>query len=292
MSGFSYAEMTTRNRGFVSEAEQARLRAATVFIPGTGGMGGAALMALLRAGVGNFIIADLDGFEVSNLNRQLFCTLDTVDVHKARAARDAAARINPEARFEVLGPEWTRELDRIAPAVDVIVNGMDDAAAGVHLYRRAKAAGRTVIDAYASPLPSVTVVRPDDPRPEERLRYPTVGVDWTAVDAAMRAECLVREIEYVLVHSSSHAHVDLAVAAEVAAGKRSRFSFSTMVTMAGTLMAEEAVRAILGRSGGTDARGYFFNPHRVRVERPKSAPVAAVRRLLVRRFLARMMAAA
>lgn len=292
MTEFSYAEMTTRNRGFVNDAEQAKLREATVFIPGTGGMGGAALMALLRAGVGSFILADLDGFEVSNLNRQLFCTLDTVGVHKAEAAHATALRINPEVRVEVLDGAWTEQLDRIAGAADVIVNGMDDAAAGVHLYRRARALGKTVIDAYASPLPSVTVVRPGDPRPEERLGYPTTGVPWTAVDAAMRNACLVREIEYVLVHSSSHAHVDLEIAAEVAAGKRSRFSFSTMVTMAGTMMAEEAIRVLLDRPGGTDCRGYFFNPHRVRVERPRSAPVAALRRLVVRRFLARMMAAA
>ena len=139
---------------------------------------------------------------------------------------------------------------------------MDDAAAGVHLYGRARAYGRTVIDAYASPLPSVTVVWPDDPRPEERLGYPTRGVEWTAIDDGMRAECLVREVEYVLVYSSSHRHVDLEIAAEVAAGRRSRFSFSTMVTMAGTLMAEEAVRWLLGRRGGTDCRGYFFNPAR------------------------------
>lgn len=292
MTDFTYAEMTTRNRGFVTADEQEKLRGATVFIPGTGGMGGAALMALLRAGVGRFILADLDGFEVSNLNRQLFCTLDTVGRHKAEAARDGALRINPEVEIEVLGAKWTGQLDRIATAADVIVNGMDDAAAGVHLYRRAKALGKTVIDAYASPLPSVIVVRPGDPRPEERLGYPTVGVDWTAVDADMRNACLMREIEYVLVHSSSHAHVDLEVAAEVAAGKRSRFSFSTMVTMAGTLMAEEAVRVIIGRPGGADYRGYFFNPHAMRVERPKIAPVAAVRRLVVQRFLKRMMAAA
>jgi hypothetical protein len=292
MSDFSYAEMTTRNRGFVTAEEQEKLRAATVFIPGTGGMGGAALMALLRAGVGHFILADLDGFEVSNLNRQLFCTLDTVGQHKAEAARDGALRINPEVKIEVLGAEWTGQLDRIATAADVIVNGMDDAAAGVHLYRRARALGKTVIDAYASPLPSVIVVRPGDLRPEERLGYPTVGIEWTAVDADMRNACLVREIEYVLVHSSSHAHVDLEVAAEVAAGKRSRFSFSTMVTMAGTMMAEEAVRVLIGRPGGADCRGYFFNPHAVRVERPKIAPVAAVRRLVVQRFLKRMMAAA
>ncbi|MFS2108901.1 ThiF family adenylyltransferase [Sphingomonas sp. Sphisp140] len=290
MNAFSYDEMTTRNRGFVTAQEQARLRAARVLIPGVGGMGGAAFMALVRAGVGRFVIADIDTFEVSNLNRQLFATLDTISQPKAEAARAGALRINPEAEIELLGGEWTEALDRLIPASDVIVNGMDDAAAGVHLYRRARAHGRTVIDAYASPLPSVTVVRPSAPRPEERLGYPTVGVPWTEVTAEMRVACLQREIEYVLTHSSSHRHVDLDVAAEVAAGKRSRFSFSTMVTMAGTLMAEEAVRVILARPGGADHRGYFFNPHRAKVERPLPAPFAAVRGFAVRRFMQRMMA--
>lgn len=289
MNEFSYAEMTTRNRGFVTEEEQERLRQSCVFIPGVGGMGGAAFMALVRAGVGNFVIADLDGFEVSNLNRQLFATLDTVGQHKAAAAKAGALRINPEVQVALHGGDWTDQLDAILPQVKVAVNGMDDAAAGVQLYRRAQAHGVTVIDAYASPLPSVTVVRPSDPRLEERLGYPTCGVEWTAVTPAMRTECLQREITYVLTHSSSHHYVDLDVAAEVAAGKRSRFSFSTMVTMAGTMMAEEAIRVLLGRPGGTDNRGYFFNPHKVRVERPLAAPLAAVRAFAVRRFMARMM---
>ncbi len=290
MSGFCYDGMTVRNRGFVTADEQARLRAAKILIPGVGGMGGAAFMALVRAGVGRFAIADIDRFELSNLNRQLFATLDTIGEDKAAAARAGALRINPEVEIELLGAEWTDVLDRLIPESDVIVNGMDDAAAGVHLYRRAQAHGRTVIDAYASPLPSVTVVRPEAPRPEVRLRYPTVGIPWTEVTPDMRTLCLQREIEYVLTHSSSHAHVDLDIAAEVAAGKRSRFSFATMVTMAGTMMAEEAIRVILRRPGGTDHRGYFFNPHRMRVERPRAAPVAAVRGVVVRRFLRRMMA--
>ena len=289
MSDFDYAEMTTRNRGFITEAEQARLRDATVFIPGVGGMGGAAFMALLRAGVGRFVIADIDVFEVSNLNRQLFATLDTVGRGKAQAARDGALRTDPEARIDVLGAEWTDELDALLTEADVVVNGMDDAAAGVHLYRRARAHGRTVIDAYASPLPSVTRVGPDAPRLEERLRYPTVGVDWRAVTQDMKDACLMREIEYVLTHSSSHKYVDLDVAAEVAAGKRSRFSFSTMVTEAGTMMAEEAIRVILARPGGTDYRGYFFNPHAVKIERPLPFPMAAMKGWLVRRFMKKLM---
>lgn len=285
MTAFHYDEMTTRNHGFVTAAEQTRLQGARVRIPGVGGMGGAAFMALVRAGVGRFIIADIDTFEISNLNRQPFATLDTLGQPKAEAARAGALRINPEAEIEVLGGEWSDELDRLIAGCDVVVNGTDDAAAGAHLYRRAQAHGRTVIDAYASPLPSVTVVRPSAPRPEARLGFPTLGVPWTAITPEMRAGCLQREIEYVLTHSSSHRHVDLDVAAAVAAGRRSRFSFSTMVTMAGTMMAEEAVRAILDRPGGTDHRGYFFNPHRARVEKPLPAPIAAVRRLM-RRMMA------
>ncbi len=288
---FSYEEMTKRNAGFMTADDQARLRAARVFIPGVGGMGGAAFMAMVRAGIGHFTIADLDVFEVSNLNRQLFANLDTVGAPKAASAAAAARRINPDIDITVLGAEWVDKLDELGPSHDLFVNGMDDAAAGVEFYRRAAAHKRVVIDAYASPLPSVTVVHPDDPRPEERLGYPTVGVPWREVTAEMRVQCLMREIEYVLVHSSSHRHVDLEIAAEVAAGKRSRFSFSTMVTMAGTLMAEEAVRQILGRPGGADYRGYFFNPHQVRVEKPLPAPIAAIKRVVVQRFMQKMMGA-
>ena len=285
MTDFSYAEMTTRNRGFVTEVEQERLRQARIFIPGVGGMGGAAFMSLLRAGVGRFAIADIDSFEVSNLNRQLFANLDTIGRSKAEAARDAALRINPEVRIELLGAKWTDEVDRLVRESAVVVNGMDDAAAGVHLYRRSKVHGRTVIDAYASPLPSVTRVGPDAPRPEERLGYPTVGTEWRDISPEMRAQCLMLEIEYVLTNSSSHRYVDLEIAGDVAAGRRSRFSFATMVTMAGTMMAEEALRVVLDRPGGTDHRGWFFNPHAGKVENPVPAPLAAVKRLLVRRFM-------
>ena len=92
MTVFSYAEMTTRNTGFVSADEQARLKGASVFIPGVGGMGGAAFMALVRAGVGRFTIADLDVFEVSNLNRQFASpALFGVVVPTDGGGRDAGA---------------------------------------------------------------------------------------------------------------------------------------------------------------------------------------------------------
>lgn len=288
MSDFIYDEFVTRNLGFVTAEEQAKLRAARVFIPGVGGMGGAAFMLLVRAGVGNFAIADIDTFEVSNMNRQLFATLDTVGHQKVEAAAAGARRINPEIKLEVLGGEWIDRIEDLASRHPVIINGTDDAKAGVRMYRVARERRATVIDAYAATLPSVYVVRPDDPRPEERMRYPTVGKDWTAIDDADRMACLNRELEWALTHSNTHRYVDLAIAGELAAGKRKRFSFAPMVVTTGALMAYEAIRLILGREGGADHRGYFFNPHTPGVEKPLPWPLSAAKGALVRRFMAKM----
>ncbi|MEG2730919.1 HesA/MoeB/ThiF family protein, partial [Brevundimonas sp.] len=133
-----YAEMTTRNIGFISEAEQARLKGGAVFVAGVGGMGGAAVQMLVRAGVGKIAIADLDTFEVSNLNRQLFAFTDTVDRLKAEVTAEGLKRINPDLELVVLGAEWTDRLDELARDYPVIINGCDDIPATAQLYRKTK----------------------------------------------------------------------------------------------------------------------------------------------------------
>ena len=288
---FDYDIFTGRNSGFVSEQEQARLRTGAVFVAGVGGMGGACLNALARAGVGRIGIADIDIFELSNLNRQVFAFTDTVGLDKAAVAAEAVRRINPDVALEVYGAEWTARLPEIAARYTVIVNGCDDIAATVALYRAARAAGATVIDAYAAPLPSVTLVRPGAPTPEERLRYPTRGKDPAALTEQDLRGAFLRELEYVMVHSASARHVDLAAAAEMAAGRRKRMSWAPMVTTTGNLMAYEALGLAMGRPSRTDHRGWFLNPYAPRVERPLPAPLAWVKLQVVRRFMARLMAA-
>jgi molybdopterin-synthase adenylyltransferase len=287
---FNHAEFTTRNFGFVSHEEQARLKSASVFVAGVGGMGGACFASLVRAGVGRIGLADIDRFEISNFNRQVFATLDTVGQDKAAASEAAALRINPEIALERFGGEWTAKLDDIAARYKVIVNGCDDVAASLALYRAARTHGVTVIDAYASPLPSVILVRPDAPRPEERLGYPTLGKPWENLTLEETRGAFLKELEYALTHSSSAFHVDLGAAAEMAAGKRSRMSFAPMVVTTGNLMAYEALQALMGRPSKTDHRGWFLNPYSAKVERPLFPPIAVVKGLLVRRFMARMLA--
>jgi hypothetical protein len=290
MTGFSYAEMTGRNIGFVTEAEQERLRAGTVFVCGTGGMGGSAILALARVGIGHLILADIDSFDWSNLNRQVFAFTDTIGQPKAEATAGVLARINPDLKVTVLGQDWPLHAPDAIRSAAVTINGTDDLGASLHLYRTARALGRTVIDAYAAPLPSVYVTQARHEPHERRLGYPTEGTAWDALTAKQRSEAFLCEALHVLMHSSSRHYLDVALVAEVVAGRRSRMSFAPMVITTGQLMAWEAINAVIGRPHGTDNRGWFLNPWRARVERPLPAPVAAVLRPLVRRRLARMLA--
>lgn len=288
---FSYDAMVTRNAGFVTPDEQRRLRKGRVFVCGVGGMGGAALLSLVRAGVGHVTIADMDTFEMSNLNRQVFATLDTIGQSKVDATAAALRRINPELIVSTHGSEWVERLDEILPSHRIVINGMDDLAAGLALYRKAREHGATVIDAYTSPLPSVTVVSPGAPRPEHRLRYGTVGHDWRSITAVQADAAKLAEAIYVMVHSSSRHHIDLGIAAELMAGRRSRPSFAPMVIATGTMMAFEAVKLLLGRAT-VDHRGVFWNPWTMRIEHPRHPLLATIMERTARRFVTRLMARA
>lgn len=289
---FSYAEFTNRNLGFVDAAGQEKLRQATVFVCGTGGMGGAAVLALARAGVGRLILADIDAFEISNMNRQVFASLETVGQHKAEATAAAVTNINPEIEVAVYRDDWP---DHVIPSVEtatVTINGTDDLSASLLLYRTARAAQKPVVDAYAASLPSVYVTRPGDPMPEERLGYPTRRTAWNALTPDQRATAFRRELTHVMVHSSARKYIDLDLAGEMAAGKRQRMSFAPMVITTGMLMAYETIALILGQQTKTDHRGWFFNPYEGKVERPLPGPVSAVVTPFARLQIARLLGGA
>lgn len=289
MTGFTYAEMTMRNIGFVTPAEQEMLRRGTVFVCGTGGMGGACILALARVGLGHLILADIDSFDWSNLNRQVFAFTDTVGQPKAEATAATLARINPDLQVTVLGADWPLQAVDAIGAAAVTINGTDDLGASLLLYRTARSQSRTVIDAYAAPLPSVYVTQPHHVPHERRLGYPTEGTAWDALTPRQRSDAFLGEALHVLLHSSSRHYLDAGLVAEVVAGRRSRMSFAPMVITTGQLMAWEAINAVLGRPHGTDNRGWFLNPWRARAERPLPAPVAALLKPVVRRRLAAML---
>ena len=269
--------MTSRNIGFVSEDEQEKIKNAKVLVIGTGGMGGACIQSLVRCGIQTFTVADIDIFEVGNLNRQVFATIDTLGKSKALSTASKIKEINPKVNIDVLGKEWPDNLTTLLSNHDIIINGMDDIGATLLLYRTAAKCGTTIIDAYASPLPSVTVVRPNDIRPEVRLGYRTTDTDWTMLTEEQKADCRLKETLFVMANSSSANHFKMEYAEDILSGKRSRPSFAPMVITTGNLMAFEAIKLILGRSDGTDHVGYFFNPWDMKIERPYTGFISNLR---------------
>ncbi|MBO9668097.1 MAG: ThiF family adenylyltransferase, partial [Bdellovibrio sp.] len=261
-----------------------------VFIAGVGGMGGACLMSIVRAGFEKVGIADIDTFDVSNLNRQVFSNLTSVGLDKAMSTLDQIKNLNPQADIRNWGADWLTHLDQILQTYKIVVNGTDDIRATLQLYRKAKEYGCTVIDAYTSPLPSVYVTGPQDPRPEERLRFPSRGkaiADLTAQDID---GCKLAEVIHVMSHSNSIAHIDFDLALEMVAGKRPRMSLAPMVITTGNLMAYQVVYLALSRTKKTDPVGYFLNPLKGTIERPSNFLVRKIKEFLVRRYLQKVLA--
>ena len=75
------------------------IKNASVIVFGLGGVGGAAAEALVRAGVGKIGIVDKDIVDITNLNRQLIATDETVGMKKTDATEKRLLSINPEVKI-------------------------------------------------------------------------------------------------------------------------------------------------------------------------------------------------
>jgi molybdopterin/thiamine biosynthesis adenylyltransferase len=126
MTAFDYHTAFSRNIGWVTPAEQDRLRQARVAIAGLGGVGGSHLLTLARLGVGRFHLADFDSFAVENFNRQAGANLATVGRAKLDALCEMALAINPELEIEPF-PEGVK-VDQAEPFLDgcdLYLDGLD-----------------------------------------------------------------------------------------------------------------------------------------------------------------------
>lgn len=126
MQTFDYDKAFSRNIGWVTVAEQARLRHAKVAIGGLGGVGGVHLLSLARLGIGRFAIADFDVFDIANFNRQVGATVDSLEQAKIEVLAGMARAINPEIILDRFPSGIQAEsVDAFLDGVDVYVDGLD-----------------------------------------------------------------------------------------------------------------------------------------------------------------------
>ena len=148
-----YRELTTRNTPLVTPEEQERLRTATILIAGCGSVGGAAVEPLIRLGCENLILAEPDGYDVANMNRQS-ARLQDVGRNKAAVFAERMQEINPYATVEVHDHGITAEnVEDVVSRADLILDGVDVTTKApllhkVNLHKHAREKQKVVVSGY------------------------------------------------------------------------------------------------------------------------------------------------
>ena len=145
-------EQYTRTALLFGEEGVERLKSARVAVFGIGGVGGAVVEALARAGVGELDLIDSDTVSESNINRQLIALHSTVGQEKTAAAAARIADIDPDIRVNCHNmfflPENAAEFD--FSLFDYIVDAIDTVSGKLAIIEGARAAGVPVISSMGT----------------------------------------------------------------------------------------------------------------------------------------------
>lgn len=142
----------SRSRMLLGDKAMEKLAHSRVAVFGIGGVGGYVVEALARSGVGELDIIDNDTVALSNLNRQIIATMDTVGRNKVDVMTERILSINPAAVVHAHKcfylPETARDFD--FREYDYVVDAIDTVTGKIQLILQAKEAGVPVISAMGA----------------------------------------------------------------------------------------------------------------------------------------------
>ena len=129
-----------------------KLKKAHVAVFGVGGVGGYAVEALARSGVGALTLIDSDTVSLTNINRQIIALHSTVGLPKVEVAAARVRDINPECRVTTVQamylPQNAEEFD--FSQYDYIVDAIDTVSGKLSLAVKAQEAGVPLIAAMGA----------------------------------------------------------------------------------------------------------------------------------------------
>lgn len=141
-----------RTQRLLGEAAMARLSRARVAVFGVGGVGGYVVEALARSGIGALELFDDDEVALTNLNRQIIATRETLGQVKVEAMAERVRGIAPDCEvvphrlFYTPENADTVDLSRF----DYVVDAVDTVAAKLELAARATALGVPILSAMGA----------------------------------------------------------------------------------------------------------------------------------------------
>lgn len=145
-------EQLSRTELLIGSGGIKKLKNSHVAVFGIGGVGGYAVEALARSGVGALDLIDSDKVALSNLNRQIIATLDTVGRYKTEVMCERIHSISPDTRVKIHNcfylPETRDQFD--FRKYDYVVDAVDTVTAKIDLIMSAQSAGVPVISSMGA----------------------------------------------------------------------------------------------------------------------------------------------
>jgi tRNA A37 threonylcarbamoyladenosine dehydratase len=131
-----------------------RLTESHVAVVGLGAVGGYALEAMVRSGVGRLTVVDFDTVQPTNINRQIFALESTIGTTKVIAAAERISDINPACQVEPL--ELFVDEDSVEQVFsrqpDIVVDAIDSLNPKVQLLRSCYQRGFPVFSSMGAAL--------------------------------------------------------------------------------------------------------------------------------------------
>lgn len=231
-----------------------KLARSRVAVFGVGGVGGYVCEALARSGVGALDLIDRDKVALSNINRQIIATRETVGREKTDVMRERILSINPEAVVRVYPCFFLPENADSFPFAeyDYVVDAVDTVTAKIELVMRAREAGVPIISSMgAGNKLDPTAFRVAD-------IYETKVCPLARV---MRRELKKRDVAHLKVvyseeepivpaweyEADAYGEQSAEAATEVMRGKRIPGSTAFVPSVAGLIIAGEVVKDLAGR---------------------------------------------
>ena len=142
----------SRTEFLLGKAAMEKLKDARVAVFGLGGVGGYTVEALARSGVGALDLVDHDTVSLTNLNRQILATRDTVGLSKAQVAAQRVKAIDPDIKVTAMqtffGPDTADGFH--FEDYDYVIDAIDTVTGKLALVTAAKAAGTPIICAMGA----------------------------------------------------------------------------------------------------------------------------------------------
>lgn len=234
-------EARSRTEILMGTEAMEQLARARVAVFGVGGVGGFAVEALARSGIGELTLFDPDCVSISNCNRQLIAMVSTLGRPKVEVMRERILDINPEAVVNTYPifylPENAETYD--LSCYHYIIDAVDTVTAKLELVVRAQQVGVPIISSMGT----------------GNKRNPTMlevaDIYQTSVcplAKVMRRECKKRGIRQLKVVYSREEPLkpQLPIMEDIGSRRAVPGSVSFVPSVAGMILAGEVIRELIG----------------------------------------------